>query len=256
MEQLSVVIITFNEEKNIGRCIDSVQKVADEIVVVDSFSTDNTVSIAKSKGAVIYQEEFHGYIEQKDRALSYCKNDFVLSLDADECIDLILEGEIIKVKNKFMAEGYSMNRSTWYCGRFIRHGSWYPDVKTRLFNRSIAHWGGINPHDKLVFDRPVKLSHLKGDILHYSYNSLEEHIRQNNKFSTISAEAYFKQGKRSTWFRMIIHPFWAFIHSYFIRLGFLDGFLGFVIAKNVAHLTFMKYYKLYAMYKGIKIVDD
>jgi glycosyltransferase involved in cell wall biosynthesis len=253
MEKLSVVIITFNEEKNIGRCIDSVTKIADEIIVLDSFSSDNTIAIANSKGAVVQQEKFAGYIEQKNRALSYSSNRFVLSLDADEAIDEVLEKEILAAKNSFVFDGYLMNRFTCYCGKFIKHGSWYPDIKLRLFDISTASWGGINPHDKVIFKKGGRIMRLKGNILHYSYNNLEEHISQNNKFSTIAAEAYFKKGKKSNWFRMLLHPCWAFVQSYFFRLGLLDGFYGFVIAKNIAHLTFMKYYKLYALQKGIAV---
>ncbi len=253
MSSISVVIITFNEEKNIGRCLDSVSTIADEIVVLDSLSTDNTVAIAREKGAIVHLQSFLGYIEQKNKALSYASNDYVFCLDADEAIDPILEKAIMKLKADFSSVGYTMNRCTNYCGKFIRHGSWYPDIKLRLFNKNVAQWSGINPHDTVVLnsDQPVK--HLKGDILHYSFNSLEEHILQNNKFSTISAEAYFKNGKRSNWFKIVFNPFWAFMKSYFFRLGILDGFLGYVIARNVAHLTFMKYYKLLALNKGIAV---
>src|SRR2546421_6630560 len=253
MGKLSAVIITFNEEKNIGRCIDSVRKIADEIIVLDSFSSDQTVAIARKKGAIVHQEKFTGYIEQKNKALDHSTHPYVLCLDADEAIDEELEQEIIEAKNAFQFEGYSMNRSTCYCGKFIKHGSWYPDVKLRLFNINAGSWGGINPHDKVLLKTNARTKHLRGNILHYSYNNLEEHISQNNKFSTIAAASYFKKGKRSNWLRMIINPAWAFIYSYFVRLGLLDGFYGFVIAKNIAHLTFMKYYKLYAMQKGIAV---
>jgi glycosyltransferase involved in cell wall biosynthesis len=253
MMPLSVVIITFNEEKNIGRCLDSVKEVADEIVVVDSLSTDNTLAIAREKGAIVHLQPFLGYIEQKNKALSYATYDFVLCLDADEALDKTLENSINEVKDNCKAAGYTINRCTNYCGKFIRHGSWYPDKKLRLFNRAMGQWGGINPHDKVLLSPAVPTQHIKGDILHYSYNSLDEHISQNNRFSNISAETYFKKGKRSGWFKIIVNPVWAFVKCYFVRLGFLDGFLGFVIARNIAHLTFMKYYKLYALAKGIPV---
>src|SRR5688500_6987971 len=207
MALLSVVIITFNEEKNIGRCLDSIMKIADEIVVLDSLSTDKTAAIAREKGAIVHFFPFLDYIEQKNKALSYATHDYVLCLDADEAIDKTLEKAIRELKSNFSFSGYTMNRCTNYCGKFIRHGSWYPDKKLRLINKSMAQWGGINPHDTVVlsFDRPVK--HIKGDILHYSFNSLEEHILQNNRFSTISAETYFKKGKHSNWFKIIVNPF-------------------------------------------------
>ncbi|MBC7851547.1 MAG: glycosyltransferase family 2 protein [Chitinophagaceae bacterium] len=253
MEKLTVVIITFNEEGNIGRCLESVTDIADEIVILDSNSTDKTVEIARGFGAKVVQQPFAGYIEQKNKALNLATHDFVLCLDADEALDTTLRESIKKEKNEFRAQGYSMNRCTFYCGKFIRHGTWYPDRKLRLFNKKLARWKGINPHDKVEFDSPQKQLHLAGDLLHYSYNSLEEHSIQNNRFSTISAQAYFTRGKKFSWLNLLVNPSWAFINGYIIRGGFLDGIRGFIIAKNVAHLTFMKYYKLYALHKGIPV---
>jgi glycosyltransferase involved in cell wall biosynthesis len=247
--RLSVVIITFNEEKNIGRCIASVKNVADEIIVVDSVSADKTAEIASSMGAQVVLQPFLGYVEQKNMALTTASNDYVLSLDADEALDHKLQAAILHEKNDFKFNGYSMNRCTNYCGKFIRHGSWYPDKKLRLVNRNYAYWGGDNPHDKLIMKEESEVKHLNGDILHYSYNSIEEHVLQNNKFSTISAETYFRRGKRTNIFKMIVHPTWAFILGYFFRGGILDGFYGFVVALHVAHLSFLKHAKLYLRQK-------
>lgn len=243
--RLSVVIITFNEEKNIGRCIDSVKNVADEIVVVDSCSTDKTAEIATSKGAIVKLQPFLGYVEQKNFALGVASNNYVLSLDADEALDPKLEASILETKKDFRFKGYSMNRCTNYCGHFIRHGSWYPDKKLRLIDKNFAYWGGDNPHDKLIMKDDAPVEHLRGDILHFSYNSIEEHALQNNKFSTISAETYFKRGKKTSIFKMVVHPFWAFFLGYIVRGGFLDGYHGFVVAIHVAHLSFLKHAKLY-----------
>jgi len=244
---LSVVIITFNEEANIGRCIDSVRSIADEIIVLDSFSTDKTVDIARSKNAIIHQQTFAGYIEQKNCALQLATNPFVLSLDADEAIDEKLLASIAVEKKEFSAQAYTMNRCSNYCGRFIRHGLWYPDKKLRLFNKSIASWGGTNPHDKILMAPPGQTRHLPGDLLHYSYNSIEEHIHQNNRFSTISARSMWEKGKRTGILRILLNPAWNFVLGYFLRLGFLDGFYGFIIAINTAHLTFLKHIKLYQL---------
>lgn len=254
MEKLSVVIITFNEEKNIGRCIDSVKGVADEIVVVDSFSSDQTKAICLEKNVRFLQHAFEGYGKQKNFAMQQSTWDMLLSLDADEALDPDLTASILRAKqDNFPHSGYTMNRCTNYCGKWIRHGDWYPDRKLRLFNRRRIQWTDDAVHEDTVAAPDATFHHLKGDLLHYSYNSLEEHIGQNNRYSTISAEDYFRKGKRSDWFRMLANPAWAFLHGYLIRLGFLDGFLGYVIAKNVAHLTFMKYYKLYALQKGIPV---
>lgn len=255
MEKLSVVIITYNEERNIGRCIDSVLGVADEVVVLDSLSTDRTAVIARERGASVYEQPFAGYIEQKNKALELASFPLVLSLDADEAIDERLAASIRAVKNGVaMVAGYTMNRCTHYCGRFIRHGSWYPDRKLRLFDKNQARWTGVKIHEHVEFlDAGSHAAHLRGDILHYSYDALEEHITQNNRFSTLSAEAYRAEGKRSGWGKMLLNPTWAFFQGYILRAGFLDGFQGLVVAGNVAHLTFMKYYKLYALERGIAV---
>lgn len=250
MKPLSVVIITFNEEKNIGRCLDSVQEVADEIIVLDSFSQDHTAEIAKSKGAKIHQQEFQGYGRQKNDALDYCSHDMVLSLDADEALSKPLVEAILAAKKSDGIDAYSMNRCTNYCGKYIRHGSWYPDRKVRLFNRKMAKWKNSAIHEKVEVFPEARIKHLDGDILHYSFNNITEHVAQNNKFSTISAQTLFATGKRTSLFKVIVNPLWAFFHSYFLRLGFLDGWLGFIIAINIAHLTFLKHAKLMTLQAG------
>ncbi len=248
MHSLSVVIITFNEEHNIGRCLDSVKSIADEIIVLDSFSTDNTVEISKNKGAIVKQQKFLGYIQQKNAALSFASNDYVLCLDADEALEENLINSILHAKRTFSADAYYFNRCTNYCGRFIRNGSWYPNKKIRLFNKRVAKWGGINPHDRIELDGNDKnIQYLKGDILHYSYNTIEEHVTRNNHYSSISADALNSMGVRSNWIKILFNPFWAFVYGYIIRLGFVDGFYGFIIAVNSAHATFQKYVKLYHM---------
>ena len=252
MEKLSVVIITYNEEKNIGRCIDSVKSIADEILILDSNSTDQTAPIAESKGAMVRKESFRGHIQMKNRAVELASNNYILSLDADEALDLQLTEAIRKVKLNFTDKAYRMNRCTNYCGQFIRHGSWYPDRKIRLFDRRIAQWGGINPHDKIVVQENTNVEQLHGDILHYSYYTIAEHVAQNNKFSTISAESLFAQGKKTSLLKIIVNPVWAFLQSYFMRAGFLDGLFGFIIAIQISHLTFLKHVKLYLLLKSVK----
>jgi len=245
MNFLSALIITLNEEKSIARCIDSVKHIADEVIILDCYSTDNTVEIARSKGAIVHQQKFKGYIEQKNCALQLATYDFILSLDADEAIDEKLAHAILKEKEHFIYPAYRMNRRNNYCGRFIRHGLWYPDKKIRLFDRRLAKWGGMNPHDKIELADHCRIKHLSGDILHFSYNSIEEHIQQNNRLSSVAAHSLYKMGKRIHWIKLIINPSWTFIKGYFLRLGFLDGFYGFVIAINTSHQTFLKYIKLY-----------
>lgn len=252
MEKLSVVIICFNEEKNIARCIDSVKDVADEVLILDSWSTDQTVAIAESKGAVVKQEVFRGFIEKKNKAIELASYDFVLSLDADEALNPLLAHSILRIKENFSARAYRMNRCSNYCGKFIRHGSWYPDAKIRLFDRRIARWGGTNPHDQIVLQDDIPVEHLRGDILHYSYHTVSEHVIQNNKLSTIAAESLFASGKKTNLLNIFIRPWWAFCVSFVFRAGFLDGLFGFVIAIQIAHMTFLKHLKLYLLFKSGK----
>jgi len=250
MQALSVVIITFNEENNIDRCIDSVKDVADEIIILDSYSTDNTVEIARSKGAIIYQQRFQGYGPQKNDALKYCSHDLVLCLDADEVPNNLLTQEILQVKKVPGHDAYFMNRCTNYCGKFIRHGSWYPDKKIRLFNKKMAKWSNGMIHETIELSPAAKVKQLRGDLLHYSFNSIAEHVAQNNKFSSLSAETLFSNGRRTNLFKIIINPSWAFLLSYLFRLGFLDGLYGFIVAVNISHLTFLKHTKLMSLHLG------
>jgi len=247
MHALSVVIITFNEEQNIGRCIRSVSAVADEIIVLDSYSTDNTVELARQHGAIVYQEKFRGYIGQKNYAIKLATNNYILSLDADEALDQQLIASIREAKRTFTHRAYIMNRCTNYCGRFIRHGLWYPDKKIRLFDKTIATWGGLNPHDKIQLKGSFKPNYLEGNILHYSFNTVEDLVWQNNRLSSIAAASLYATGIRSSWFKMVVRPAWTFLKGYILRRGFLDGADGFSIAIHTSHQVFQKYNKLFRL---------
>jgi glycosyltransferase involved in cell wall biosynthesis len=201
MGKISVAIITFNEEKNIARCLESIIQVADEIIVVDSYSTDNTQEICLRYNAQFTQHPFEGHVQQKNYAISQCSHDYILSLDADEALDETLQKEIKKIKNQFIADGYKFNRLTNYAGFWVRHCGWYPDTKVRLFKKDKAKWGGDNPHDILIFDNNSKINKISGDLLHYSYDSISDHINQTNKFTSIAAKASFEKGVRSNMFK-------------------------------------------------------
>ena len=242
--ELSVVIITFNEEHNIERCIRSVQSIADDITVVDSLSQDRTVDICQSLGAVVHSQKFLGHVEQKNFAITKAKYPYILSLDADEALDERLLGEIKKVKENWTHDGYSMNRLTNYCGKWIRHCGWYPDTKFRLWDSRKGGWQGINPHDEYVMEKGSSLKHLRGDILHYSYNSIKDHISQVNYFTDILSKASLQKGKTSNLFRVLFSPFFKFFRDYIFKLGFLDGYYGLVICLISAHATFLKYAKM------------
>ncbi|MBL7919503.1 MAG: glycosyltransferase family 2 protein [Bacteroidia bacterium] len=249
MIKLSVVIITFNEEKNIERCLLSVKELADEIVVLDSFSKDNTQQICEKHGVKFFQHAFDGHIQQKNRAITYASNDHVLSLDADEALDKTLQISISDIKKNFVKEGYYMNRLTNYCGHWVNHCGWYPDSKLRLWDRRKGHWTGINPHDKYeLFIGDKNAGHLKGDILHYSYYTLEDHYKQVEYFTNISAKEYFQKEKKAPLFKLIVNPVAKFIDHYLLKLGFLDGHAGFLISKISAYATWLKYKKLRNLY--------
>lgn len=243
--KLSVAIITHNESKNITRCIQSVQSIADDIIVIDSFSTDNTVELAKALGARVVLQQFLGHIEQKNFAISHALFPFILSLDADEAIDETLKNEIIKIKAlSNPVDGYITNRHNNYCGQWINHGAWQSDLKLRLWNSKKGKWGGLNPHDKFELQTGSNIEKLQGKILHWSYNSITEHEGKVEYFSTIAAKAYHVKGKKSSYFKIWFSPVFRFVRDYFFNLGFLDGKFGFVIAKLTAKEVRLKYKKL------------
>jgi glycosyltransferase involved in cell wall biosynthesis len=244
MPKISVVIITYNEERNIERCLRSVLGVADDIVIVDSFSTDHTEEICLRYGARFIRNKFEGHIEQKNFAISQSSYPHILSLDADEALSAELRASILKVKENWKYDGYIFNRLTNYCGKWIRHASWYPARKLRLFDSSKGKWGGMNPHDKYILEKGSSIGFLSGDLLHFSYYSIREHIDQINKFSDILARSYLARGNRASYFTIIFHPFWRGFRDYILKAGFLDGFFGLVISVNSAHETFLKYSKL------------
>jgi glycosyltransferase involved in cell wall biosynthesis len=249
MIKLSVVIITFNEEKNIARCLDSVKEVADDVVVVDSFSKDKTKEISLSKGARFVEHAFEGHIQQKNWAITQAKYPHVLSLDADEALDEKLIQSIKKAKANWNKDGYYMNRLTNYCGHWVKYCGWYPDKKLRLWDSRKGEWRGINPHDKYeLFEGGKNAGYLEGDILHYSFDSIDSHLKQIEYFTDISSKALFATGKKPSFIKLYLSPTAKFIESYFLKAGFLDGKYGFEICKNSAWATKLKYHKLKKLY--------
>ena len=251
--KISGIVITYNEESNIERCLTSLLPICDEIVVVDSFSTDNTKAICERFNVHFFQNEFEGHIEQKNFALAQASHDIVLSLDADEALSEELTRSILSIKNNFSAKAYRFNRSTNYCGKWIKYSGWYPDAKTRLWDRRIGKWGGINPHDSVELNIDSTPTLLKGDILHYSYNSVEEYVFRQFKYAKISAKSMHSKGKKASFTKLFLSPGYRFFRDYFMRFGFLDGFYGFIICKTSGYATFQKYAYLKRLNKGLPI---
>ncbi|MBM3435063.1 MAG: glycosyltransferase family 2 protein [Bacteroidetes bacterium] len=255
MPKLSVVIITLNEEKNLGRCLDSVKEIADEIIVVDSFSTDKTESIAAERGAVFIKNKFVDYVKQHEFADTQANHDHILALDADEELSADLRESIRNTKKYWKNDGYSMNRMTNYCGKWIRHSAWYPDIKLRLYDRRKGKWTGSIIHERFTLIEGCTKGHLKGDLLHYSYQTITQHVNQANRFTDYTACAALEQGKKSNYLKVFFSPLVKFIRNYVFHFGFLDGYYGFVICRISAHATFLKYVKLKQLTDRPKKVD-
>jgi glycosyltransferase involved in cell wall biosynthesis len=252
MKDLSVVIITKNEEKNIERCLKSVIDIADDIVVVDSFSTDKTQEICEKYKVNFVQNEWMGYSNQKNFANSLAKFNWILSIDADEVISDKLSDSIREIKDKDFKDGfYSVRRLNNYCGKWIKHGSWYPDIKVRIFNREVSQWEG-EIHEKLFIPMHFKPKKLNGHLLHFSFYTISEHLNQINKFTELSAIRYYESGKKPNLFNTILNSKLKFIRDYFFKLGFLDGKMGFVVCYFNAHSSFVKYIKLIQLHKSNK----
>ena len=251
MEKLSVTIITYNEEENIRDCLQSV-KWADEIVVVDSFSTDKTVEICRGYTDRVYQNRWCGFVEQKNFALSKASHNWILSIDADERVSDDLKEEIIaRLKSRtthYNVDGYYMPRRTFYVNRWILHCGWYPDYKLRLFKKDKGRWegtGGTAIHESVKVDGRV--GYLKGDILHYSFRDISSHLKTINSYTSISAGEKFKKGERAGILSMLLRPPLNFLKMYFLKRGFLDGIAGFIVSILSSFHVFIKYAKMWEL---------
>ena len=245
---LSVVIITFNEERNIVRCLNAIKNIADEIIVIDSGSVDRTIEICRLYKANVFKQQWLGYSEQKNFANSKASHDWVLSLDADEAPDQTLQNALIRWKQRPNPSPAKFKRLTNYCGLFVRHGGWYPDIKVRLFNRLDATWEGVI-HERLTNLIESQVELLAGDCHHYTYYTVDEHRKQSDKFTTIAAADLFQRGKKASCIKRFLNPILKFFVDYFLRLGFMDGLTGFTIAWLSACATYAKYAKLNVLSK-------
>ena len=250
--KLSVVIITFNEQNDIERCLKSVSKIADEIIIVDSLSTDNTEEICKKYDVKFFTQKWLGYSEQKNYANNLATNSLIFSIDADEAVSDELEKSILEIKSTAKeGQAFKVDRLTNYCGKWIKHCGWYPDTKLRIWYKNEGEWQG-ELHEEVKFKNQPELITLKGDLLHYSYHSINQHIAQFNKFTDIGAEQAYKKGKKSNLFIATYKSIWKFKRDYIFKLGFLDGYYGFVICALSSQATFAKYLKLRELNKNTK----
>lgn len=242
--RISAVIITLNEEANLARCISSLQEVVDEVVVVDSYSKDNTRAVAESFPKVrFYSQEWLGYAEQKNYADSLTAYNTVLSIDADEALSEELRNSIKEIRQKPENENrvFELSRLTNYCGHWIRHCGWYPDIKVRLFDKRSVKWQGSFVHETLSLPQGTEVVRLNGDLLHYSYKNASEHVERLNKYSLLAAKKAFKAGKKSSFLDVWLKPKWKFIRDYIFKGGILDGYAGYRVCKMSAFANFLKY---------------
>ena len=245
MPTLSVILITRNEEANLADCLASLEGIAQQVVVVDTNSSDRTLDIAKSYGAVIAQpQDWPGFGPQKNRALDLATGEWVLSLDADERLTPALKSEIVTaIHHSAHVDCFAIPRLSWYCGRFIRHSGWNPDYVDRLFKRGSARFSDDLVHERLIPSGQV--AKLENPMLHYSFMDYSQVLQKIDRYSTASAEQAFAQGKTSTPLKAVLHGAWSFFRTYFLRAGFLDGPQGFTLAMSNAQGTYYRYVKLW-----------
>ena len=245
--KLTAVIITLNESRNIRRCIKSLDGIAEEIIVVDSYSADDTVEICKSLGAKVIQTEWKGYSETKNLGNQAAENPYILSIDADEAVSDDLKASISKIKQSNEANAYEFNRLTNYCGSWVKHCGWYPDTKVRIFPKSVEWEGDI--HESLNLDG-VNIQFIKGDLYHYSYYDQKEHRARADKYSALTARKMFDMGKSCGPLKPFMSGMAKFISIYLLKLGFLDGRAGWHIARISGASNVFKYKELRRLNNG------
>lgn len=246
--KISATIIARNEERNIARAIESL-RCCDEVVVVDSGSSDRTLEIAHKLNARVIETEWRGYAGQKNFAAAQAAHDWILSIDADEALSESLEADLwLLKKNGPQFDAYTMPRMAQYMGKWIQHSGWYPDRKVRLYHRAKATWVGDFVHESVKVTGTV--GHLDSNLLHYTCDSFSEHLRTMDRYTTLAAEELVSRGKRVSMAKLLLDPAWTAFRAYFLQRGFLDGAEGVAIAYMAALYTFLKYAKARNMMPG------
>jgi len=243
---LSAIVVCFNEEDRIGDCLASLRW-CDEIVVVDSFSTDRTVEICRQFTDRVLQRPWAGYRDQKAFAHSQATREWVLLVDSDERVSADLQSEIRRVlqQDRGVYAGYAIPRLVFYLNRWWRRGGWYPDYDVRLFRRDAATWGGKDPHEKILVDGRVRRLH--HPLLHFTYRDIADHLERINRFTSIAARELKNDGRRACLFDALLRPAARFLSSYILKRGFMEGFAGFYVAVTAAMYVFLKYAKLWEL---------
>jgi glycosyltransferase involved in cell wall biosynthesis len=244
MSTLSFIVITYNEEKNIARCLESVSSIADEIIVIDSYSNDTTELICNQYNAKFIKRTFTNYADQRNVAFQLATMDYLFFLDADEALSVNLKNSLLQIKKSGMQHDiYKVHRFNNFCGKWIKHGMWYPEILMRMVKNGKGTWYG-QVHETLQPTVGASVFLLKGDLLHYSYTNIESLVSKLNHYTSLQAVQMFEQNKKAPLFKLYINPIWAFTNGYFIKLGFLDGWEGYVIHRAIAFQTMIKYAKL------------
>jgi len=244
---ISVVIITSNEAHIIANTLQSLQAVTNDIVIVDSGSTDETVNICRQFNATVIETNWAGYGINKNKGIAAAKYDWILSLDADEAIDAALQDELLQLTLTNDKEVFDIRFRNFFCKKWIRFGEWGHDWHIRLFNRKKVQWNNADVHENLVFPEGVSITRLKGNILHYTVHDKQAYFTKMDNYARMNAEKYFAAGKRSNLFKQYFSPVFAFWLHYIFRFGFLDGKEGYIIARTTARYTFLKYMYLNKM---------
>ena len=246
---ISAVIITHNEAANIARCLQSLQGLVQDIVVVDSHSTDDTLAICRQYGAQVHQTTWQGFAKTKNFANSLVHTDWVLSIDADEVLSESLQSTLRSLKPQ-RGVLYSLDRITNFCGQWIKYSGWYPDWKPRLFHKADCYWVGNYVHEKLKCPSGTKVQKLKGKLYHYSYYSHEQHLQRLHKYAELTAAQWLQQDKSPTISKIMLSAIARFFRTYVLHLGFLDGKNGWIIAKRDAYMIWLRYRAWQRMKRG------
>ena len=250
--KISAFIVCCNEERNIRRCLESI-KWCDEIVIIDSGSTDNTLQICREYTSQIFHREWMGYVKQKSYGLENCSSEWILNIDADEEVTPTLRDDILEAlkSNSNNVNGYMISRVVFHLGKWWRKGGWYPEYRLRVCRKANTTWGGTDPHEKAVVEGQT--ARLNGELLHYTYTGVSDQITRLNRYSTTVAENMFKSGERASVFKMFFNPGLRFLKFYLLKKGFREGFPGLIVAYIEAYYVFLKYLKLWEIERNAKV---